>query len=163
MAPRERSSAQSRKPAANKKPAAAKKAAPKKADQPAPATGTAAAAHVPAPAPEALGPAGLKVWNSVTTDYQLRPDELRILEDACREATLIDRINQELQESPLIAKGSMGQPVASPLVQEIRQHRAVFAQLMARLKLADEDGETPGGGDRSAQARRAANARWRRG
>ncbi len=142
------------------KPAASRR----KAASAAPASGDAArpsAAPSPAVPPEALGPAGLKVWRSVVADYDLRPDELRILEDACREATLIDRLHHELQGAPLVVKGSMGQPTASPLVQEIRQHRQTFAALMARLKLEDIDGAAAG--DRSARARAAAQARWRRG
>jgi hypothetical protein len=116
----------------------------------------------PAP-PDNLGPAGEHIWREVVKVYDLRPDELRILEDACREATLIDRIHAELTEAPLIVKGSMGQPAASPLVQEVRQHRVAFAALVGRLKLPDAPEELlQGAENRAVKARAAANARWRR-
>jgi len=111
--------------------------------------------------PTHLGLQGKRLWDRIVGDFTLRPDELRILEDACREADLVDRIDGELRDAPLTVPGSMGQPVASPLVQEVRQHRAVLKTLLAQLKLT-EDGETEAVA-RSASARAAANARWGRG
>lgn len=118
---------------------------------------------MPSPLPP---PAGLKakqaetLWREVTGTYELRADELRILEDACREVDLVERLEVELSKAELVVKGSMGQPVANPLVQEIRQHRQVVKGLLAALKLPDEDGSVSG--SRSSQARAAAQARWRR-
>lgn len=111
--------------------------------------------------PRGLKARGSKLWRSVTSTYELRPDELVILEDAAREADLVDRLHAQLGKSELVVKGSMGQDVASPLVQEIRQHRTVFAGLMAKLKLPDE----PAGAEpsTSSKARDAAAARWQRG
>jgi hypothetical protein len=119
---------------------------------------------VPAP-PEGLVGAGLRLWTAIVDVYDLRPDELRILEDAGREAMLIDRMDRELESAPLVVKGSMGQPTASPMVQEIRQHRATFAQLMGKLRLPDDPEVVPKSGpaERAVKARAAANARWRRG
>lgn len=118
---------------------------------------------VPVP-PDGLGEAQ-SIWRSIVNVYDLRPDELRILEDACREAQLIDRLEREIssQYAPLIVKGSMGQPVANPLVSEIRQHRMALAGLFRKLELPDDNvsGESPA--ERSVKARAAANARWRRG
>lgn len=110
--------------------------------------------------PAHLGAAGRKLWTDTVKDFDLRPDELRILEDACREADLVDRLEEALRDSDLMVKGSQGQPVASPLVTEVRQHRATFAQLMGKLKLVDDETEREA---RSVSARAAANARWRRG
>lgn len=111
-------------------------------------------------APTKLGKSGRAMWADVTGTYQLRPDELRLLEDACREMDLVDRLVAELDKASLVVEGSMGQPVTNPLVQEIRQHRQVIKSLLAAIKLPDESGEQ---GSRSAQARDAAAARWRRG
>lgn len=110
------------------------------------------------PTPKDLQPAGRKLWRAVADKYQLRPDELRVLEDACREADLIDLITAGLVGEPLYMKGSMGQKVANPLFAEVRQHRATFASLMRQLALPDESGEVQSA--RSAGARKAANARW---
>lgn len=112
-------------------------------------------------APEGLGPKALEVWTGIAGDYDLRTDERRVLEDACREIDLIERLEEALRTSDLIVTGSMGQPVASPLVQELRQHRGVLARLLGWLKLPDE--EAPAAGNTSAAARQAAMARWGRG
>lgn len=73
--------------------------------------------------------------------YDLRPDEVRLLADGCREADIIERLEAELADAPLMVKGSMGQLVASPLVSEVRQHRAVLAGLLKSLKLPDAPAE----------------------
>lgn len=116
-------------------------------------------------------PAGLKrsakLWDQVTGTYQLRPDECRLLEDACREADLVDRLQRTLDGVSLTVEGSMGQTVAHPALQEIRQHRSVLQRMMAQLKLPDaQDGQGRGqGGTRGSQsdkARAVAHARWSR-
>lgn len=110
--------------------------------------------------PTKLSTKSRRLWNSVTETYELRADELRILEDACREIDLIERLEAELVEGDLIVLGSQGQPVANPLVVEIRQHRGQLQRLLGSLKLPDEDGRAAE--SRSSSARTAANARWRR-
>ncbi|MEO3851743.1 hypothetical protein ABGB09_29645 [Streptomyces sp. B8F3] len=111
--------------------------------------------------PKGLGAAGRRLWREVAGRYELRPDEVRLLADACREADIIERLEEELAGAPLIVKGSMGQSVASPLVSEVRQHRTVLAGLLKSLKLPD----APAQAARrrayvSEQARAAARARW---
>src|SRR5690606_5966339 len=113
------------------------------------------------PTPQRLGRKARRLWRDVTSVYDLRPDELRVLEDACREVDLIERLEEELRDAQLVVRGSMGQPVANPLVQEIRQHRAVLRGLLGSLKLPDEDDRQALA--RSTSARAAAQARWRRG
>src|SRR5690606_12587211 len=76
------------------------------------------------PAPTKLGAKARRLWNETTEQWELRPDELRVLEDACRQVDLIERIEKALADQDLIVRGSQGQPVANPLVQEVRQHRA---------------------------------------
>jgi hypothetical protein len=111
--------------------------------------------------PVELGRRGAELWQAVLTEHELRTDELRVLEDACREVDLIERMHAELQTSPLVVKGSMGQDVANPLVQELRQHRALVARLLGALKLSDEDGEERDAQFRTDRARKAALSRWR--
>lgn len=110
--------------------------------------------------PRNLGGKAQKFWRDVTGEYTLRADELIVLEDACREIELIEQIEAAQAEEPMIATGSMGQPVAAPLIQELRQHRSVLARLLGTLKLPDEGGQ---GASASAKARSAASARWQRG
>lgn len=97
----------------------------------------------------------------MTDKYDLRADELRILEDACREADLIDGLEAGMRESiadgDLMVKGSMGQVVINPLISELRQHRATLTTLLRGLKLPDEGAGTGADG---SQQRAAAQARW---
>jgi hypothetical protein len=111
--------------------------------------------------PSNLGAKSRRVWDDITSQFDLRADELRVLEDCCREIDLIERLEQALQGSDLLVEGSMGQPVASPLVTEVRQHRGTLARLFASLKLP-EDAGTSGRSqeERSSAARKAAQARW---
>ena len=108
------------------------------------------------PAPADLGHAGVQLWANIAGgQYTLRPDERRILEDACREADLIDDLGSEAKGQPKLVKGSQGQQVINPLISELRQHRATFASLMGKLKLPDGEAAP-----RSVQARGAAQSRW---
>ena len=112
-------------------------------------------------APSKLGAKAKRLWTEITGSYELRVDELRILEDACREIDIVERLEDEFRTEDTMVKGSMGQLVASPLLQELRQHRAVLARLLGMLKLPDEDGRAQE--SVSNAARKAANARWSRG
>lgn len=118
--------------------------------------------------PNPRTPAGLSkraqtFWGRMVDRYEFRLDELRLLEDACREQDLVDRLEREIKSGPLMVSGSMGQEVANPLIGEVRQHRTVLARLFAQLKLPDDDEEVGAGAPESAssKARRAAEARWR--
>jgi hypothetical protein len=111
--------------------------------------------------PRGLKEAGTDLWDSVSSKYRLRPDEWRILIDAAREADLVARLEDELVDAPLMVKGSQGQLVASPLVSEVRQHRAVLAQLLGKLKLPDSPQESARKkAEVSEKARMAARVRW---
>lgn len=114
------------------------------------------------PAPAGLSKRANKRWNDIVTAWDLRPDELRILEDACREMDLADALEATLADMPLTLEGSMGQVVVNPVVQEIRQHRTVVASLLKQLKLPDVDVARSQivADSRSAQARHAARSRW---
>lgn len=106
--------------------------------------------------PTGLGAKARKFWVAAVSSFEFRIDELRVLEDACREMDLIDRMESEQRDRPLIARGSQGQEVAAPLVQELRQHRTALARLLTQLRLPDEGGEQA----RSSAARDLAMARW---
>lgn len=110
--------------------------------------------------PAHLGPGGSAMWAKVTDTYGLRPDELRLLEDSCREIDMIDRLEAEQRDKPLTVKGSQGQIVASPLVSEVRQHRTVLRALFAQLKLPDDGAAANATSD---AARKAADSRWHQG
>jgi hypothetical protein len=117
----------------------------------------------PLPQPSGLGKRAGSLWDGITKDYKLRIDEIAILEHACREIDIIDRMEEYQRGGDLIGFGSQGQPVAAPMLAELRQHRALFASLMTKLHLPDDDSGTIRRESRtSEQARKAANARWGR-
>lgn len=108
--------------------------------------------------PEGLSQKTGAWWRKVTADYVMRPDELVVLEKACRAMDRVATMEAELG-SAVTATGSMGQVVVHPLIPEIRAHEAQIKTLLQSLKLPDlESGavEEP----RSTQARAAAQSRW---
>ena len=110
--------------------------------------------------PAALRAAGRRLWDSIAGSYELRPDELRLLEDAAREADVIEDVRRAMGRASAEVKGSMGQPAAHPLLAELRQHRALMTSILTKLKLPDEAGDRAGFDPASELGRRAARARW---
>lgn len=107
--------------------------------------------------PQGLELAGRRLWKSVVSAYQLRPDEVYVLESACKTADWIARLESAMQGEPLVVKGSMGQDREHPLLSEARQQRSLLARLLAQMKLPEQGTvqETA-----STKARRAAASRW---
>jgi hypothetical protein len=64
-----------------------------------------------------LGEHGGRLRDDVVAAWGLNPAEVLVLEHVCREVDLVERIRVELEGSPLVVKGSMGQPAPSPLVE----------------------------------------------
>jgi hypothetical protein len=113
-------------------------------------------------APTGLGPKARRLWQDVTSVYALRPDELRLLEDAVREVDIVERLTDALAGSSTASPGSKGQERVSPLFAEVRQHRLVLARLLRQLELPDHDANRAREREtaRSSRARRAARERW---
>lgn len=107
--------------------------------------------------PESLGSAGAELYRSIASKWDLRPDELRVLFDACSEADLVDDLAAAMVGQPKLVTGSQGQLVINPLISEQRQHRSALASLLKQLRLPDEADTAEA---RSTAARNAANARW---
>ena len=74
-------------------------------------------------------------------------------------ADTIVTIGKALEDADLTVRGSRGQDIANPLLQERRMTQTAQAQLLARLKLPDlepaQRKATP-----SENGIKAANARW---
>jgi hypothetical protein len=119
---------------------------------------------IPSP-PEPLGEAGAALWNAVLAEHELRPDEIAVLCSAAKLADAISAMEKAMVGQSLIAKGSMGQPVANPLLVELRHHRATQAALLRQLRLTEEDEDAEPLNrpmSRTEAARKAALARWRK-
>lgn len=104
--------------------------------------------------PAGLGDSGSALWRSVSGKYELRADEVVMLEAACRAQDRVDAMERE-RDGAVTATGSMGQLVVHPLVAEIRAHEAQIAGMLAKLKLPDD-----GGVEQVSQQRAAAQSRW---
>ncbi|MEC4840532.1 hypothetical protein R2360_13695 [Mycobacteroides chelonae] len=117
---------------------------------------------------------GQALWRSIVDDYTLRPDELRLLEDACELADRIDYRKQRADElhrevgANLLIRGSTRQLVRNPLIDEARQElaeqrkdRVALNDLLGRLKLPDldpDDGDGQGRDGADCGAKRSATA-----
>ncbi|MEV5353273.1 hypothetical protein [Streptomyces sp. NPDC052693] len=89
--------------------------------------------NAPTPPPVGLGERGLKLWTDTLEDLELDPDELVLLEEACRLADELDEMGAALAGGKLVSKGSRGQPVANPMIREIRGHRLALARVLRQL------------------------------
>ena len=108
-------------------------------------------------APAGLGDRGSELWSAVTSKYELRVDERRILEDACRLTDVLTVLEAGMEGQSLLVKGSMGQPVLNPLLGEQKTHRTALAGLLKALRLPDDPAGEAG---ESNQHRSAAQSRW---
>ena len=110
--------------------------------------------------PTGLRTAGKRLWWAVAGLYVLNPAETSMLEQACRTADELDRLERAVRALPsLVVEGSTGQPRSHPLLAEVRAHRLLLERLTASLALPDdveERGRTPS----QKHAQKAANARW---
>lgn len=117
--------------------------------------------------PAGLGPEGARLWGEMVAEMAedgLVPDarERRWLLDACREADMVADLMAALEGESRVVRGSQGQPVAHPLIGELRLHRQVLGGLLARVSTADpRDAAGSGSRTTSTSARAAALARHR--
>lgn len=120
------------------------------------------------PAPSGLSARAKRVWTRTLENYELRQDELSLLEDYCLEITIVDNLQSALATAPLMVRASHGGEAINPIYSELRMHRQTMMQLWKALKLPDlEAGEEADQEDdrvvpmsREDSARKAANARW---
>ncbi len=87
--------------------------------------------------PLGLEARGGALWDDITTAWELRADEFRILEHASRTLDDLDRLQKALVSADLIVQGSQRQPRRSPLIAEVRAHRELLSRLLRQLDLPD--------------------------
>jgi hypothetical protein len=115
-----------------------------------------------APPPSDLVPRGRgrRFWRGVTGAYDLRPDELELLAEACRQLDLLEALRSAATSVLL------GERVHPALV-EARQVRQELRRTLAQLCLPDDSEEDAVtlemANARSWRARKAARARWSHG
>lgn len=88
-----------------------------------------------APRPPArLGRGGRALWRAVVEDFDLNQNERMLLDQACRTADLIDKLQAQLEADGLMRKTSQGERV-HPAAVELRQQRITLARLFVALEL----------------------------
>lgn len=118
---------------------------------------------MPAEAPTGLKAAGTRLWRDVQAGYELRLDEERLLDAACRTLDELDALESALREAPdALVDGSKGQPRPHPLFAEVRAHRLVLRQLLTGIGLEEGEADQRVGAARSHAGRQLARKRWER-
>lgn len=110
-------------------------------------------------APDGLAEAGLGLWESVQDGYELRADEERLLEAACRTQDELVTLEAALVGVDPVVAGSTGQDRPHPLYAEVRAHRLALRQLLTAVGLDEEDESA--GASRSHAGRQLARQRHR--
>lgn len=116
--------------------------------------------------PSMLKPDGRKLWIETLAVYDLSEHERAVLLQACLTVDLCTQLRRKVDREGLTTTGSMGQMVVNPLLQELRNQRALFDKLIRSLALPDipEQEAVEGGGLRVVpepnQHRAAAQSKW---
>jgi hypothetical protein len=89
-------------------------------------------------APENAGVAGLRLWTSVTSEFELEEHELAVLREACKVADTCNALQAILDDESLMIGGGM-LAKANPAMVELRLQRIVLARLLASLRIPLSD------------------------
>lgn len=99
--------------------------------------------------PKGLARAGRALWRDATKDYVFDPTEIPVLLQMCRISDHLEALESELSTESgdfsagsALVKGSRGQPVISPILQEIRLQSLALAKLATALELPDPKAKT---------------------
>ncbi|MEG8177237.1 hypothetical protein GZH49_01665 [Nocardia terpenica] len=95
--------------------------------------------------PPGLATSGARLWREVTSARDLDSAQLRVLLEAARTADELDALHAALTEADPVVPGSTGQPVANPLLAEIRAHRKTLDTLIRSLTPPRTTRNTPSG------------------
>lgn len=86
-------------------------------------------------APEGLNSRATALWKNLHEMYSFDPHEDILVEQLCRAVMMADDLRSRQAEEDFIGEGAMGQPVAAPLVTEMRQWDSNIKGLITALKL----------------------------
>ena len=117
-------------------------------------------------APKGLATRGRRLWREITEAHELDPMQTVMLEEACRCADRLDKLEEKLSGredawAHLLARMDFGDEDTRVIelridgaLSEARQQQNVFKQLLAALRLPDAAGVRPQqrGGARGAYA-----------
>jgi hypothetical protein len=106
---------------------------------------------------------GADLFATMTASFDFDAHEMVTVVELCLTASLLARLEAEMSKAPLVVRGSQGQEVGNPLLQELARHRTTYLRIFTALNLPelDEDGNTVDlTNPRSVRAQKAAQARW---
>lgn len=86
-------------------------------------------------------PEAIALYRGVADEYELPPDALAILTEACRALQRAHRLNQAADEGGLVGVGVRDQPVVHPAIEKAASQLRLFAKLMRELGLNTDAGE----------------------
>lgn len=112
------------------------------------------------PAPPDLQAHGRTLWEETLEEYGLDPVEIELLHQLCQTVDELALLKSDLAKMGSIVTGHAGQPRANPLLAAIAAHRKLADQLSIALALPLPSEAV--GRRRSAQAKQAADSRWKR-
>lgn len=95
----------------------------------------------PAEVPDGLKVSGVRLWASITDDYDLDVHEQLLLLQACRCADRLDELAAEALQNDVTVINTKGDRITHPAIVESRQQALVLSRLLASLRLpsGDED------------------------
>jgi P27 family predicted phage terminase small subunit len=116
--------------------------------------------------PKGLRGAGLTLWertvDGVEDGWKLDAHDLVVLEQCCRWADTIDRLQRRVDREGVEVDGSKGQRVAHPLLREVRMTRALLAANIGKVEISRPRATTRHLDKRGRdQLRDARSRRWR--
>lgn len=93
------------------------------------------------PAPTGARAAGLRLWLSITEEFDLEEHELVLLREAVRSVDVLDVLDAVVRSEGPIGEDGRAHPAAV----EARQQKLVLARVLAALRLpsGDEDAARP--------------------
>ena len=106
-------------------------------------------------APKGLGARGRRLWREITEAHELDPMQVVLLEEACRCADRLDKLEEKLSGredawAHLLSRMDLGDEDTRVIelriegaLSEARQQQNVFKQLLASLRLPDAAGARP--------------------
>lgn len=106
-------------------------------------------------APKGLGTRGKRLWREITEEHELDPMQTVMLEEACRCADRLDKLEEKLsgredawvhlrtRAESMADEGVTIDLVIDGALSEARQQQNVFKQLLASLRLPDSAGARP--------------------
>lgn len=106
-------------------------------------------------APKGLGARGRRLWREITEAHELDPMQVVLLEEACRCADRLDKLEEKLSGredawAHLLSRVDLGDEDTRVIelridgaLSEARQQQNVFKQLLASLRLPDAAGGRP--------------------